>query len=108
MADDVGPLADPRIAAKQAKAAKRAQREEIDEVRALMASRPGRAFIWRLLTQVCHVHATSFTGNSATFFNEGARGVGLYYLGLLKLHCFDAYQLMEKEARENEEVGDAR
>ena len=104
MAEELGPLADEREAGAQRKAAKRDQRAEIDELVTLMRQPAGRAFMWRLLHQVCRVHEVSFTGNSGTFFNEGIRNVGLRYLGLIRRHCFDAYQLMEREAATEQEA----
>jgi len=51
-------------------------------VTGLMASDAGRRFICAVLDQT-GVFKSSFTGNSATFFLEGKRAVGLYIYQLL-------------------------
>lgn len=53
--------------------------KELDDLRQILSTYAGRAFIWRMLAQ-CGVYKTSFTGNSTTFFNEGKRHIGLWLL----------------------------
>lgn len=74
-----------------------AQREA-DDLAFLLASPQGRRYIWRQIGQ-CGVFKTSFTGNSTTFFNEGARNIGLQMLAEIDP---DALALMMKEARNDE------
>lgn len=45
-------------------------------VRSLLGTEQGKEFLWWLLGQT-HVFQSSFTGNSATYFLEGERNVGL-------------------------------
>jgi len=67
-----------------------------DDLRWLMNHAQGRRIVSRLL-QVSGTERGSFTGNSATFFNEGARSVGLTFENEIKACAFDAYILMLKE-----------
>ena len=63
----------------------------------IMSDERGRRFMWWLLGR-CHVYATSFTGNSATFFKEGERNIGLMVLDRVMTECPDLYPEMHKEA----------
>ena len=61
------------------------RRELLAAVRGVMGAAAGQRFLWWLLEQT-HVFQTSFTGNSATFFMEGERNVGLKLFAL----CMEA------------------
>ncbi len=52
------------------------RREFMTALKDLLAEEKGQRFVWWLLEQT-HLFQTSFTGNSATFFMEGERNVGL-------------------------------
>ena len=65
----------------------------------IMSNKRGRRYIWRLLEKA-GVFRSSFTGNSATFFNEGQRNLGLSVLAMIHEHTPDAYTLMLNEQRE--------
>lgn len=65
----------------------------------LMGEARGRRFIWRLLDKA-GVYRTSFTGNSATFFNEGQRNIGLWVQALLIEHCPEQYFTMLNEQKD--------
>ena len=65
----------------------------------LMGEARGRRFIWRLLDKA-GVFRTSFTGNSATFFNEGQRNIGLWVQAMLIEHCPDKYFAMLNEQKD--------
>lgn len=77
------------------------QRETLD-LQAILDKPGGRKFMWRLL-QECGVYRTSFTGNSATFYNEGKRAVGLFVLNEIMEASPEAYLLMQKENRKESE-----
>lgn len=70
----------------------------------VMSSRLGRAFMWRLL-QECHVFETTFVPGHAdsTAYNEGMRRIGLLLLDEIEANVPDAYLLMTKEAKEDQE-----
>lgn len=72
------------------------RRVEADDIKWLMSDKRGRRFVWRLLEKT-GIYRTSFTGNSETFFKEGARNVGLQILALIHEHCPDKYTLMVTE-----------
>lgn len=61
----------------------RAERERLVlDCRTVMATKNGLALLFNLIDQT-GVFAPSFTGNSATFYLEGRRSVGLYLYQLL-------------------------
>jgi hypothetical protein len=64
----------------------------------LMSSKRGRALMRDVLT-FCGVYRSSFTGNSETYFREGQRNVGLYFLSQIQEHAPEHYIEMIKESR---------
>ncbi len=70
------------LVGQQAKAEAKSDRQKLDQTNEdedwkwLMQSKRGRRIMWRLL-KLTHVFASSFTGNSETFFREGERNIGL-------------------------------
>ena len=91
-AGDAGQVGERKINAKNA------ERERIEGLGQLLATRQGRAWHWHLLSR-CGVFTSSFTGNSATFFNEGKRDIGLTLIAELTREYPDHYLTMMKEAR---------
>lgn len=81
---------------------KRGRELELDDVRALMRNRPGRRFMWRVL-DACGVFRSSFTGDNATFFNEGQRNIGLLLMADINEACPELYATMLAEARKRED-----
>ncbi len=75
--------------------------QEIADFKWLMSDKRGRRVVWRLLEKT-GLYRSSFTGNSETFFREGARNVGLAYMALINEHCADKYNLMVTEQREHD------
>jgi hypothetical protein len=58
------------------------KRKQYDaDLGSVMGTPEGRRLMWRLIDDTCGVYASSFTGNSQTFFNEGRRSIGLFLLG---------------------------
>lgn len=76
-----------------------AAREEADDLRAVMDTPAGRRFIWRLLGR-CGTFQSGWTPSAEIHLRAGMRQIGLQYFGEVHEHCFDAYQAMEREARE--------
>jgi len=74
---------------------------EIADFKWVMSNKRGRRFAWRLLEKA-GVFRSSFTGNSETFFREGARNIGLQVLAMIHEHVPEAYTLMLQEQRDNE------
>lgn len=64
----------------------------------LMSDKRGRRIVWKLLEST-GVFRSSFTGNSETFFREGARNVGLMLMSDINTHAPDAYVLMLEESK---------
>ncbi len=64
----------------------------------LMSDKRGRRFIWRML-ELTGVYRSSFTGNSETFFREGARNVGLKLISDIHEFAPDSYTTMLDEQR---------
>jgi hypothetical protein len=79
--------------------AKRAEEKRLAAFRAVMATPEGRRWIWWLLDR-CGVFRTSFTGDNATFFNEGSRNVGLMVIADINAACPDFYLTMMTEAKD--------
>lgn len=76
------------------------QQEERDFVD-IMKTPHGRRFIHGLIG-FCGVFKSSYTGNSATFYNEGQRNVGLMIMSKINEHCPELYVTMINEHRQNE------
>lgn len=89
-----------RTEAQSADAQRRALLEKNDLLW-LMGEPRGRRFVWRLLER-SGVFRSSFTGNSQTFFNEGARSVGLWAQAICLEFCPEDYlkMLLEKKGYE--------
>lgn len=87
---------------KQVKAAgdkeKRGREQELNDVRALMTSREGRRFMYRLINHLCHFDAISATqSGSWTYFQDGERNIGRLIKSDIYEASIDAFHLMEKE-----------
>lgn len=87
-----------RQAQEELREKKLSQAQHSDDLRWLMAHAQGRRIIARLLASA-GTERGSFTGNSATFYNEGARSVGLLFENEIKTVAFDNYIVMLKEQR---------
>lgn len=74
------------------------RRQQVEDFKWLMAHKQGRRLMWRLLS-MAGVFRTSMTGNSSTFFNEGRRDIGLQLMAEINDHSLDAYVLMLKEQK---------
>ena len=68
---------DEELISKQTKDRKSAEAEMFQALSSFLKTKGGRRFAWEV-HQACRVMATSFTGNSKTFFNEGERNVGIF------------------------------
>ena len=84
----------------ETQAKEKLQREQNeDDIRWLMSTAQGRRIMARLL-HVTGTQRSSFTGNSTTFFNEGARSIGLLYTEEVLRIAPDDYLKMLKEQRQ--------
>ena len=72
---------------------------EAEDFRWIMEHAQGRRFINRLLDRT-GVYRSSFTGNSETFFREGARNVGLQLLAQINDLCPEKYPQMLQEMKD--------
>ena len=70
-----------------------------DAFRSLMATAEGRRWVWWLLER-CGVFRCSFTGDNATFFNEGTRNVGLMVIADIHELCPAQFATMMTEAKD--------
>lgn len=91
-------VSDAHQARNAAARAKLRRDQELDDVRALMDTPEGRRFMWRLLDRA-GIYRTTFTGNSASFFNEGMRNLGLIFVADVHEVCPEQYTRMLAEAR---------
>jgi len=76
-----------------------AMAEEAADLQAVMGTPAGRRFMWRLLAR-CGTFHSGWSPSAEIHLKAGMRQVGLQYLADVHEHCFDAYQAMEREARE--------
>ncbi|GEM_PF-1781496 len=74
----------------------------LNDVRHVLSSVQGRRFVWWIL-DMAGVYRTSFTGNSTTFFNEGARNIGLRVLAYVMDAKPEAFLLMQQEDKKRKE-----
>lgn len=87
-----------RAQADQASREKLARDQQVDDIKWLMDHAQGRRFMARLL-EVTGTRKSSFTGNSTTFFNEGARSVGVLLTDEIIAITPENYLAMLKEQR---------
>lgn len=74
----------------------------LNDVRHVLSSVQGRRFVWRIL-DMAGVYRSSFTGNSTTFFNEGARNIGLRVLSDVMDAKPEAFLQMQQEDKKRKE-----
>lgn len=77
-------------------ARQRERRQEIEDFKWLAAHRQGRRILWRMLERSGQMKS-SMTGNSFTFYNEGARAFGRWIVEEFHEHSIEAYVQMVKE-----------
>lgn len=94
----VGNAADPEQVKEAEQKEKRGRDLELDDMATILSMPQGRRFIWRYL-EACGVFRTSFTGDNATFYNEGQRNVGLRLLADVNEAAPESYALMLQESR---------
>lgn len=84
------------------KKARHAQREQkrVQGLQRIVQHEDSRLWLWDLLEK-CGIFRTSFTGNSETFFKEGARNVGLIVQADVMKHAPETYITMMKEGDKN-------
>jgi len=71
--------ADPQSVARQQEKATLARKQELEDIRAMLETPAGIRFFRRMVREG-KVFSTSMTGNSWTYFNEGARNLVNRYL----------------------------
>lgn len=74
------------------------RKRELSDIAAVLQSREGRRFIWRLL-ESAGVFKTTMTGNSWTYFNEGLRSLGLKIYSNVMDSCPDRLKEMWAEGK---------
>jgi len=80
---------------------------EAGDFKWIMSNKRGRRFVWRLLEKA-GVFRSSFTGNSETFFREGARNIGLQVLAMIHEHAPESYTQMLSEQKEYDRSSNER
>lgn len=91
--------------AEQGERNKLALQTEQEDFKWLMGNKRGRRIVWRLLERT-GVYRSSFTGNSETFFREGARNVGLMLLDQIHTITPDQFAVMLKEQKDGRNNAD--
>ena len=93
--------ADPQQVKKAAKEDKIKDVISNSNLRFVMESKSGRAFLWELLSS-CNMFNTSMTGDNYTFFLEGQRTVGLQLIPRMVAVSPKLYMLMQTENIEDD------
>ncbi len=93
---------DVRQVKARAKAAELRQQREAEELRVLLGTVGGRAFIWRLLGY-CNLYKPSPFDAQASSRFEGRRDIGIWVRDELLTSDAGAYNLMRSEAQRREE-----
>jgi hypothetical protein len=83
---------------------KRRRLRELNDLRAVLGTAEGRRVLWRLLEFTGPRRtAYAFTDTNQTHFNLGQQNVGLHLQAEIIQASDDAYLLMTREARHEEE-----
>lgn len=83
----------PTDAEKRQEARRRAL---VNDYKTLFDTKRGHRVFCDLLRR-CHVFETTFTGNSATYFREGERNIGLYLLSMREMADYEGLQETKQE-----------
>lgn len=91
---------DARIKARAERHAALVRDRQVAELRHMLSTEGGRAFMWRLLSE-CGLYASSYVGELplAMARNEGKRHIGLWLLGELTAVDPLVYAKMQREAK---------
>jgi hypothetical protein len=80
------------------------RQQVINDLKTVLATRGGRRFIWRQLSQAGVFRASFVAGASdITAYNEGARNCGLALLGDIMSEVPGKFLIMQKEAIDDEQ-----
>lgn len=96
--------ANPEQVKEAARLDKYKDKQKIEDARSVMSTPNGRRFVMSVM-HYSGVNRLSFTGNSETYFNEGARNIGLWIQSMLQTEMPDLYLQMIKENIKGEENG---
>lgn len=88
---------DPEAIKKRERDSKDLERRRINGLKVIVENEDARLWLWGLL-EFCGISRSSFTGNSETFFREGARNVGLKVQAELVKNYPESYITMMKES----------
>jgi len=75
---------------------RRKKERDFSDVRKVISSVEGRRLFWRILSHA-GLYKSSFTGNTSTYFEEGRRSEGLYWLDELMQSDQKAFAMMQAE-----------
>ncbi len=101
----VANAADREQVSEGSKRIRRKKDDEIAQILYVMASKDGRAFVYRYL-EFCGVYQTSYSREpNETFFREGQRNVGLMLMKDINQAAPGSYLTMLKEAEESKQNG---
>ena len=90
---------DERQVSKSKAKDKRAREIEIEELREILATVAGRRFVWRYLSKCQVFGQTATQSGSWTYFNEGARSIGLQLFSELNEANPEAFVKMMNESK---------
>lgn len=88
---------DPGSASRERRRQEDEKRQHEADIREMLRIPAGRRFLWWLISSKCNTFGGIFTGNSATFFNEGRRSIGYEVMEEIQNIDPDAYGRMVVE-----------
>lgn len=101
--DDIETVGDEETVAPRKNKARDKREKELNDLRELLKTYGGRAFLWRVLTQT-GLYRQSFTGDEpTTYFNEGKRRIGLWLLDEIFSADKGMFNRMQNEAEDRGE-----
>lgn len=77
--------------------------QEQDDLKNVMQSVSGRAFIWRILDKESGLHKSVYTGNASTYYNMAKQDLGRDIQDDILIVCPELYQKMRNEGKQRQE-----
>ncbi len=91
-------IADETQVKEQTRRGRFLREQQLADTKAILDLPAGRRFLWRYL-EATGIFRLSYTGDNATFFNEGRREIGLKLLEDISEANPEAYLQMMQEAK---------
>lgn len=77
--------------------------QQQDDLKNVMQTVSGRAFIWRILDKESGLHKSVYTGNASTYYNMGKQDLGRDIQDDILIVCPELYLKMRTEGKQRQE-----